>query len=319
MPVVPGPHRAGHGRRRRSPPPRSRSASRCCSSPAPAAAARACGWCAREAELPDAIAGRPPRGPRLLRRRHPAGRALHRRRPGTSRCRCSATPTAPSIHLGERECSLQRRHQKVIEEAPSPLLDTARRARHGRAPRSRPRRAVGYTGAGTVEFIVDADRPRRVLLPRDEHPAAGRAPGHRVRHRPGPGRAAGARRGRRAAAVRPGRRRRSTGTPSRPGSTPRTRRAASCRRPAPCSGWSSRPAPGVRVDSSLRRRQRRRHRLRPDAGQGDRLGARPGDRAGPAGRRARAAPPSSGWRPTPRSCGRCSPTPTSSPAGSTPG
>ncbi|WP_369133707.1 biotin carboxylase N-terminal domain-containing protein [Modestobacter sp. I12A-02662] len=63
------------------------------------------------------------------------------------------------IHLGERECSLQRRHQKVVEEAPSPLLDTAGRAAMGRAA-VEAARAVGYTGAGTVEFIVDADRPR---------------------------------------------------------------------------------------------------------------------------------------------------------------
>jgi acetyl-CoA/propionyl-CoA carboxylase biotin carboxyl carrier protein len=63
------------------------------------------------------------------------------------------------IHLGERECSLQRRHQKVVEEAPSPLLDTAMRASMGRAA-VEAAKAVGYTGAGTVEFIVDADRPR---------------------------------------------------------------------------------------------------------------------------------------------------------------
>src|SRR5215217_2551003 len=60
------------------------------------------------------------------------------------------------VHLGERECSLQRRHQKVIEEAPSPLLDAAQRASMGRAAVDAAR-AVGYTGAGTVEFIVDAD------------------------------------------------------------------------------------------------------------------------------------------------------------------
>ncbi|TKJ32175.1 biotin carboxylase N-terminal domain-containing protein [Blastococcus sp. CCUG 61487] len=64
------------------------------------------------------------------------------------------------IHLGERECSLQRRHQKVIEEAPSPLLDTSMRASMGRAA-VEAARAVGYTGAGTVEFIVDADRTAR--------------------------------------------------------------------------------------------------------------------------------------------------------------
>ncbi|MGY1820830.1 ATP-binding protein [Geodermatophilus sp. SYSU D00079] len=60
------------------------------------------------------------------------------------------------VHLGERECSLQRRHQKVVEEAPSPLLDDVQRAAMGAAA-VEAARAVGYTGAGTVEFIVDAD------------------------------------------------------------------------------------------------------------------------------------------------------------------
>ncbi|TXH20405.1 MAG: acetyl/propionyl/methylcrotonyl-CoA carboxylase subunit alpha [Mycobacterium sp.] len=62
------------------------------------------------------------------------------------------------VHLGERECSLQRRHQKVIEEAPSPVLDEATRARIGAAACDTAR-SVDYRGAGTVEFIVSADRP----------------------------------------------------------------------------------------------------------------------------------------------------------------
>jgi len=62
------------------------------------------------------------------------------------------------LHFGERECSLQRRHQKVIEEAPSPLLDDATRARIGAAACDTAR-SVDYTGAGTVEFIVSGDRP----------------------------------------------------------------------------------------------------------------------------------------------------------------
>ncbi|MFI9384244.1 biotin carboxylase N-terminal domain-containing protein [Kutzneria sp. NPDC052558] len=62
------------------------------------------------------------------------------------------------LHLGERECSLQRRHQKIIEEAPSPLLDDKTRARMGKSAADAAA-SVGYTGAGTVEFIVSADRP----------------------------------------------------------------------------------------------------------------------------------------------------------------
>jgi acetyl-CoA/propionyl-CoA carboxylase biotin carboxyl carrier protein len=62
------------------------------------------------------------------------------------------------IHLGERECSLQRRHQKVIEEAPSPLLDADTRARIGAAA-CRVAESVGYVGAGTVEFLVSARAP----------------------------------------------------------------------------------------------------------------------------------------------------------------
>ena len=62
-----------------------------------------------------------------------------------------------AIHLGERECSIQRRHQKVIEEAPSPFLDEETRAAMG-ASAVALAKAVDYRSAGTVEYIVDADR-----------------------------------------------------------------------------------------------------------------------------------------------------------------
>lgn len=60
------------------------------------------------------------------------------------------------VSLGERECSLQRRHQKVVEEAPSPVVDTDLRRRMGEAA-VRAAEAVGYVNAGTVEFLLDKD------------------------------------------------------------------------------------------------------------------------------------------------------------------
>ncbi|MCD6192674.1 MAG: acetyl-CoA carboxylase biotin carboxylase subunit [Candidatus Aminicenantes bacterium] len=61
------------------------------------------------------------------------------------------------IYLGERECSIQRRFQKVLEETPSPFLDPVTRVKMGQAA-VQAAQAVGYTNAGTVEFIVDEDK-----------------------------------------------------------------------------------------------------------------------------------------------------------------
>ena len=87
------------------------------------------------------------------------------------------------VHLFERECSLQRRHQKVVEESPSPALTPALRARMGAA-------AVAAAARGRLpqrrhDRVPARRRGRRgaVLLPRDEHAAAGRASGHRGGHR----------------------------------------------------------------------------------------------------------------------------------------
>jgi acetyl-CoA carboxylase biotin carboxylase subunit len=61
-----------------------------------------------------------------------------------------------AIHLGERDCSVQRRNQKLLEESPSPVVDEALRSRLGEAA-VRGARAVGYRGAGTMEFLLDED------------------------------------------------------------------------------------------------------------------------------------------------------------------
>ena len=62
-----------------------------------------------------------------------------------------------TVYLGERECSIQRRHQKVLEESPSPIVDAEMRRRMGDVA-VRVARAASYTNAGTVEFLVDQDR-----------------------------------------------------------------------------------------------------------------------------------------------------------------
>merc|ERR1712025_1022646 len=66
------------------------------------------------------------------------------------------------IHLGERDCTVQRNHQKLVEESPAPVLDPAERART-LAAAVRATREIGYVGAGTMEFLLDGEGTLRFM------------------------------------------------------------------------------------------------------------------------------------------------------------
>jgi acetyl-CoA carboxylase biotin carboxylase subunit len=152
-----------------------------------------------------------------------------------------------AVHLYERDCSMQRRHQKLIEEAPGPNID-----RRSATPSARPRRgssSAGYAGAATVEFLMD-DKQNFYMLEVNtrvqvEHPVTELITGVDIVQTVHPRR--------RAASPCPSSRRtsRSTGTPSSAASTPRTPPSAtSC--PAPGrSTWHLPGGPGVRLDTHV--------------------------------------------------------------------
>ena len=182
-PSCPGCTDAGHDRRRARRGRRRGRLPGAAQAVAPAAAARACGWSR------DAGRAAPRRSPRPgARRAAPSA---------TTRCCSSATSSDPR-HIEVQVLADAHgnvdppRRARVQPAAPAP--EGRRGGAVAAARRRDPRaamgaaavaaaRAVGYIGAGTVEFIVAGRPARRVLLHGDEHPAAGRAPGHRAGHR----------------------------------------------------------------------------------------------------------------------------------------
>ena len=150
----------------------------------------------RERLLAAAARWRAPRRWPASARRTSTSSATSRRR-ATSRCRSSPTARAASPALGERECSIQRRHQKLVEEAPSVALTDEEREQL-LAVCEKAMRAIGYTNVGTIEFLYESGQ---LLLHGDEHAHPGRAHGDRDGHRARSGaRADPARRGRAAVA-----------------------------------------------------------------------------------------------------------------------
>ena len=248
------------------------------SRPPPAAAARGCASCDAPDELDEATAAARREAQAGVRRRPRARRALPRRARATSRSRCSptATATACTSASASARCSAATRRWSRRRRRRS---STPRCARGWARRPSRSRRPCGYAGAGTVEFIADADDAGEFFFLemnarlQVEHPVT------ELVYGPRPRRAAAARRRRRAAAL--GQEQlvpdghaieaRLYAEDPAAGFLPATGTVRAYREPRPGRARRLRRA----------RRQRGRHRLRPDAGQGDRPRARPRDRARP--------------------------------------
>ena len=219
------------------------------------------------------------------------------------------------IDLGERECSLQRRHQKVVEETPSPAVDAQLRATLAREAVALAR-ACGYVGAGTVEFVAHAEDPaRHYFLEMNtrlqvEHAVTEAGPRHRPR------RVAAARRRRRASGAdsREPQRARDRGARLRRGS----RRAASCPRAGTVRALELPAGPGLRVDCGRRGGGDDRHALRPDDREGDRARRHARARRWRACAARCARRSCSACAATSASCARCSTTSACARAASTP-
>ena len=251
----------------------------CWSRPRPAVAGAACGWCAAWPICRGSRDGRAAEAASAFGDGTVFCEPYIEHAGATSRCRCSADAHGTRVGLGERECSIQRRHQKVVEEAPSPArratIRAARKlfdggARRGRGDRLRRRRHRGVPLRRRTGRFFFLEMNTRLQV---EHPVT------ELRHGAGPGRAAaavaeGAPLPRRRPATR---RPRDRGPALRrgPGRTTGSRRAARCiGSSVPGVDASSTCATaGLRLDSGVESRLGRRRALRPDARQGHRLGA----------------------------------------------
>ena len=233
--------RSRPGSRRAAPRPRRTSASRCWSRRRTAAVAGACGSSPARTRSP-ARSAAPAARPRPRSATAPCSSNVSWSPPGISKSRSSATRPGPWCICSSGSARSSAATRRSSRKPRSPAVGDALRAELCRAAVAAGQ-AIGYVGAGTVEFVLDA--VGALLLPGGQHPAAGRASGHRADHRPGPGpAAAGDRGGPAAAARRVTARPDSPATRSRPGSTPRTCRPGTCPRAATCTRSRSTPPTG---------------------------------------------------------------------------